>query len=218
MLSILILLSLLAISALIVVLVLYAIDRIKRIESVTESLIREGAERETERPRVQGPFGGYKGKELWDIMTGKISDKLSGEEIEAERQRFGAVLEKAVKLVFEDGLSDGKAGNPKQTPKNERMVKTLRGSVMSWLPSREVSTIYISAYESARANPEDRERLQANLLESIQGIFRQADIDVPPGLSRLTQHNEDGRPDEKMELTPSLPDNSLEPDHPPSAS
>jgi hypothetical protein len=100
-------------------------------------------------------------------------------------------LEKAVRLAFEDGLSDGAAGNPRQNPRNERMVKTLRGSVMSWLPSREVSTIYTSAYETARATPEDRERLQANLAESINGIFRQADIDVPPALMRMI-HQEEG--------------------------
>jgi hypothetical protein len=186
-----ILLTLLAISASIVVLVLYAIDRIKRVEAVAESLARVSDEVTSEKPKVKGPFGGYKGKELWDIMTGKLTDKLSGEEIEEERQRFGAVLEKAVRLAFEDGLSDGAAGNPRQNPRNERMVKTLRGSVMSWLPSREVSTIYTSAYETARATPEDRERLQANLAESINGIFRQADIDVPPALMRMI-HQEEG--------------------------
>jgi hypothetical protein len=186
-----ILLTLLAISASIVVLVLYAIDRIKRVEAVAESLARVSDEVTSEKPKVKGPFGGYKGKELWDIMTGKLTDKLSGEDIEEERQRFGAVLEKAVRLAFEDGLSDGAAGNPRQNPRNERMVKTLRGSVMSWLPSREVSTIYTSAYETARATPEDRERLQANLAESINGIFRQADIDVPPALMRMI-HQEEG--------------------------
>ncbi|MDA0687568.1 MAG: hypothetical protein O2948_02900 [Proteobacteria bacterium] len=185
--NLLILLTLLAISASIVVLVLYAIDRIKRVEAVAESLARESDGVTGEKPKTKGPFGGYKGKELWDIMTGKLTDKLSGEEIEEERQRFGAVLEKAVRLAFEDGLSDGAAGNPKQNPRNERMVKTLRGSVMSWLPSREVSTIYTSAYETARATSEDRERLQANLAESINGIFRQADIDVPPALMRMIQ-------------------------------
>ncbi len=189
--NLLILLTLLAISASIVVLVLYAIDRIKRVEAVAESLARESDEVTSEKPKVKGPFGGYKGKELWDIMTGKLTDKLSGEEIEEERQRFGAVLEKAVRLAFEDGLSDGAAGNPRQNPRNERMVKTLRGSVMSWLPSREVSTIYTSAYETARATPEDRERLQANLAESINGIFRQADIDVPLALMRMI-HQEEG--------------------------
>lgn len=189
--NLLILLTLLAISASIVVLVLYAIDRIKRVEAVAESLARENDEVTSEKPKTKGPFGGYKGKELWDIMTGKLTDKLSGEEIEEERQRFGAVLEKAVRLAFEDGLSDGAAGNPRQNPRNERMVKTLRGSVMSWLPSREVSTIYTSAYETARATPEDRERLQANLAESINGIFRQADIDVPPALMRMI-HQEEG--------------------------
>lgn len=189
--NLLILLTLLAISASIVVLVLYAIDRIKRVEAVAESLARESDEVASEKPKVKGPFGGYKGKELWDIMTGKLTDKLSGEEIEEERQRFGAVLEKAVRLAFEDGLSDGAAGNPRQNPRNERMVKTLRGSVMSWLPSREVSTIYTSAYETARATPEDRERLQANLAESINGIFRQADIDVPLALMRMI-HQEEG--------------------------
>jgi hypothetical protein len=189
--NLLILLTLLAISASIVVLVLYAIDRIKRVEAVAESLARVSDEVTSEKPKVKGPFGGYKGKELWDIMTGKLTDKLSGEDIEEERQRFGAVLEKAVRLAFEDGLSDGAAGNPRQNPRNERMVKTLRGSVMSWLPSREVSTIYTSAYETARATPEDRERLQANLAESINGIFRQADIDVPPALMRMI-HQEEG--------------------------
>ena len=183
------LMFLLVSSIFIVVLVLYAIDRIKRIEDVAAALMQVEPEEAAKKPR-DGPFAGYQGKELWDIMTGKEGDKLSSEDIAAERQRFTAVLEKAVKLVFENGRSDGQSGNPKEIPKNERMVKTLRGSVMSWLPSREVSTIYNTAYDSARANPDDQPRLEANLKDSLQSIFRQADLDIPASLTRLMQSRE----------------------------
>ncbi|GAB5501110.1 MAG: hypothetical protein PsegKO_34210 [Pseudohongiellaceae bacterium] len=199
----LVILSFLLVSSVsLVVLLLYVIDRIRRIEDVAEALIRESPAAEKEK-RAEGPFGGYQGKELWDIMSGRSADKLDGDTIEKEHQRYAALVEKAVKLTVEDGHRDGEAGNPKQNPKNERVVKTLRGTIKSWLPSREISTIYNTAYDSARSSSEDLARLEANFQDSVHSIFSQISIDVPDSLARLSHDSmestaEQQNPDDKL--------------------
>lgn len=171
-------------SVIIAILVLYAIGKIKSIEEITKNLIDQGKDNSEKKKDVSGPFGGLEGKELWDVLTGKkVPEDISATEIENFREQYSAVLSKTIKSIFSDGRNDGKFGSTRSVPKNERLIKTLRVAVSSWIPSHELSSLYNCAYDSARAEGEDLERIRMALDDIIGTLFSKVKLPAPESAS-----------------------------------
>ena len=189
-------------SVIIAILVLYAIGKIKSIEEITKNLIDQGKGISEKKKDVSGSFGGLEGKELWDALTGKkVPDDLGGSEIENYREQYSPVLFKTIKSIFSDGRNDGKFGSTRSVPKNERLIKTLRITVSCWIPSHELSSLYNCAYDSARAEGDDLERIRMALDDIIGALFSKVKLPTPesPSESLLGKSSSDlleGNPQE----------------------
>ncbi len=171
-------------SVIIAVLVLYAIGKIRSIEEVTQRLVSEGKIVGEKNADASGPFAGLEGKPLWDVLTEKtIPDNINASDIEGFRERYAPVLSKTIKSIFVDGNSDGKFGATRSVPKNERLIKTLRITISSWLPSHELSSLYNSAYDSARAEGEELKRVRMALDDIVGSLYSKVKLPAPVGVS-----------------------------------
>jgi len=170
-------------SVLIMVLVLYAIGKIRDIEGITNRLTGRESEPAAAKVDPNAPFAGLDGKPLWDMLAGRsVPAGVTAAEIEGFRKKYAPILNKAIKMVYAHGQNDGQCGNSRSTPKNERPVKTLRNTVLAWLPSHEVSGLYNAAYDSARAEGDDLARARMNLEELCSSLFSKLNIAIPSGL------------------------------------
>jgi hypothetical protein len=178
-----IVLAVLVISSIfITVLVLYAIGKIRNIEELTNQLMARAGEPAAAEVDPNSPFAGLDGKALWDMLAGRsVPPGVAAAELEGFRKKYAPILSKAIKMVCADGQSDGQFGNSRSTPKNERSVKTLRNTVMAWLPSHEVSGLYNAAYDSARAEGDDLVRVRMSLEELSSSLFSKLHIAMPSG-------------------------------------
>jgi hypothetical protein len=166
-------------SILVSISVIYAIGKIKSIEEASNKLISTG------KPGVSqaGPFHNLEGKPLWDMLSGKtLPDGVNQDDVENYREEYAPVLLKAIKLVFAEGQNDGKFGQPRAAPKNERQVKTLRMSINSWLPSQDISSLYNAGYDSCRADGNESSRLRMTLAEVAGSLFAKLQLPTPPGI------------------------------------
>ncbi len=178
-----IVLTILSISSiLITVLVLYAIGKIRNIEELTNQLMARASDPAVAKVDPNAPFAGLDGKPLWDMLAGRLVPAgVSAAELEGFRKKYAPILNKALNMVYADGQSDGQFGNSRTTPKNERPVKTLRNTVLAWLPSHEVSGLYNAAYDSARAEGDDLARARMSLEELSSSLFSKLNIAMPSG-------------------------------------
>jgi hypothetical protein len=171
-------------STVIAILVLYAIGKIRSIEEVTRQLMASGASGEAPVVKAKGPFNGLEGKALWDMLSGKtVPEGVKADEIEQFRTQYAPVLLNSIKAAFNEGLNDGKFGQPRGNPKNDRQIKTLRVSINSWLPSHELSSLYNVGYDSARAEGDERARLRMTIVEVVQSLYGKLKIAEAPGLA-----------------------------------
>lgn len=165
------------------ILLLYAIGKIKSIEESTKQSFSSGKQVPENGARPLGPFNNLEGKALWDMLSGKtIPEGVSQTDLEQYREQYAPVVLKAIKSAFADGENDAKFGQPRAAPKNERLVKTLRLSVNSWLPSHDVSSLYNTGYDSFRAEGDERSRLRMTLGEVAGSLFSRLQLPTPPGL------------------------------------
>ena len=197
--SLIVLTALVISSILIAVLVLYAIGKIRNIEDITNQLIAHANEPAAAKVDPNAPFEGLDGKPLWDMLAGRLVPAgVAAAELEGFRKRYAPILTKAIKMVYEDGLSDGQRGDSRSIPKNERPVKTLRDAVLAWLPSHEVSGLYNAAYDSARAQGDDLARVRMSLEEHSISLFSKLNIGIPSKFLDSLQPSSRGAEDEGL--------------------
>jgi len=173
-------------TASITVLVLYAVGKIRSLEEITRQLMDQHGGGTGSAASAGGnvPFNGLQGKPLWDVLAGKsVPEGLNAADIEQFREQYAPVLLKTIRSLFAEGSSDGKFGAARATPKSERLVKTLRFAVSSWLPSQELNSLYNVAYDSARAQSEELNRLRMALEETIAALYGRIKLPVPGGLA-----------------------------------
>jgi hypothetical protein len=172
-------------TASITVLVLYAVGKIRSLEEITRQLMdQQGGAGSSASGGSNVPFNGLQGKPLWDMLAGKsVPEGLNAADIEQFREQYVPVLLKTIRSLFAEGCSDGKFGAARATPKSERLVKTLRFAVSSWLPSQELNSLYNVAYDSARAQSEELNRLRMALEETIATLYGKIKLPVPTGLA-----------------------------------
>lgn len=170
-------------SILVAILVLYAIGKISSIEQATRQMIPPAESQSTKGGVGPGAFNGLEGKALWDMLSGKSTlEGVTQGDLEAFKEKYAPVLLKAVKATFTDGQNDGKFGQPRANPKNDRPIKTLRFSLNTWLPSHEVSSLYNAGYDSVRAEGDERARLRLTLEEVVGSLFAKLQMSTPSGL------------------------------------
>lgn len=181
----LIILMVVVLSSLVVtVLVLYAIGKISSIEQLTSQLMSQGEQSPSKEKLRSGPFNGLQGKALWDMLSEKnVPADGEDSDLEPMREQYTPVLLKTIKSVFSEGVSDGKFGQPRGTPKNERPIKTLRLNITTWMPSQELSSLYNIGYDCVNADRDERARLSKTLEEVIGAIFSKIKTPAPAGLA-----------------------------------
>lgn len=166
-----------------VVLIIYLIDRVNRLEKMAS--ISSSSEKDKRPSNADNTFLGLSGKGLWDAMCGKPPEGFNSNDLVALKPRYEHVLKKHVVEVFNQGRNHSQSGDISKKPSPTFEVKTLRGSIESWMPPQHVSTIYNVGYESVNANEEDLMRLATSLDESTGLIYSRADITMAQPFSSL---------------------------------
>jgi hypothetical protein len=174
-------LAFIAIGLLVVlVFIIYLIDRVNSIEKETRQFAQ--ALHEKKEPVSVGPFAGLSSKKLWDAMTGRVPDGLDPSLLVEVRERYEAVLQKHIELLFQEGVQDGKRGMSGE-PKNTKTITNLRGSVESWLPTAQVNTIYKCGLDSSQLPPDQWAPVRQALDEAGQALYAKALVPLPSPLS-----------------------------------
>lgn len=164
------LLALIALGLLVlVVMVIYLMDKVGDLEK------KALAGQEKAAARDPGPFGGLSGKKLWDALSGKAPDALDEATLGEVRERYATVLSKHIEALFNEGVSDARMGIA-ATPKNTRMISTLRHSVESWLPASQVSAIYQCGQDLAQKPAEGLAELGQKLDEACGVLYQMVQL------------------------------------------
>jgi len=159
---------------LLLVLIIYLVDRVNALEINTRQA-QDNAPKS--KPADAGPFGGLSNKKLWDALSGKPPEGWDAERVGDVRERYAPVLHKHIEMLFGEGVGDAKSGLS-GTPRNTRVISTLRGSVESWLPTSENSTIYQCGVDSAQSTPETRPAIQQRLDEACAALHQRVQIEL----------------------------------------
>jgi hypothetical protein len=175
---------------LLLVLVIYLVDRVNTLESNTRNLQQEGRKA---APADAGPFGGLSGKKLWDAMSGKPPEGWDAERVGDIRERYAVVLPKHIEMLFGEGVSDAKSGLS-GTPRNTRMIGTLRGNVESWLPTLQNGVIYQCGVDSSQALPENLAAIRQRLDEACADLYQQTQLSLRQPMSTILMPETVGGP------------------------
>lgn len=174
-------LAFIAIGLLVVlVFIIYLVDRVNAIERETRQVSR--SLNDTKDQPSLGPFAGLSSKKLWDAMTGRVPDGLEPSVLVEVRERYEAVLQKHIELIFQEGVKDGQRGLSGE-PKNTKLISTLRGQVESWLPSAQVNTLYKCGWDSTQLPPDQLESVRMALDEVGQTLYSKALLSLTQPLS-----------------------------------
>jgi hypothetical protein len=163
-----------------VIMVLFLIDKVRKIEEIANTLISNlgitgGA---SINSKIDPSFLNVSGKNLWDTVSEKNNPQnLSVNDIDMLRSKFRTMLEKHLRAVFSQGLSDARNGIPKSLPKTEKTYQTLRGEIEIWIPSQANNTLYNSGFELINATEADVSRIENKLMETLYELFNSVKLD-----------------------------------------
>ena len=122
-----------------VVLLLFVLGKLNWLENATNSMLDKidvfpnTQLTKDASPDVTDPyFYGLTGKKLWSCITESDLTDLSSQEIEEIRPRYAIVLVKALAKFIKDEEDDD------EILRNIRTVKTTRGKIDIWIPSKTV--------------------------------------------------------------------------------
>ena len=176
-----------------VILVASLFDRLNVIEKIASENRITNFSSSTESPSDQnsraaiqksGAFGGLTGDALWEAMTGKDNADVPNEELERMRPRYQFVLTRHIATLFDEGRLDAKQGY-KNDPSKTLLISTLRGSVESWIPPMEASSLYKLGRRSSDAEKSDLEIIKQDLDNIATNLFSQVDLVPSRSLSAL---------------------------------
>jgi len=147
-----------------VVLLLFVLGKLNWLENATNSMLEKidvfpatkigiGSDQNDETDPY---FYGLTGKKLWNCLTEPDDSDLSPQEIDEIRPRYSIVLVKALSkfILGED--------NEEEYLRNIRTVKTTRGKIDIWLPSKVIDSCEnisskISELENINVNEKEEE-------------------------------------------------------------
>jgi len=163
-----------------VVLLLFVLGKLNWLENATNSMLEKidvfpatkigiGSDQNDETDPY---FYGLTGKKLWNCLTEPDDSDLSPQEIDEIRPRYSIVLVKALSkfILGED--------NEEEYLRNIRTVKTTRGKIDIWLPSK-----VIDSCENISSKISELENINAN--EKAEETER--DIDLVEAKKELTK-------------------------------
>jgi hypothetical protein len=129
------------------------------------------------------PFGELSGENLWKAMTGETIEDSNIEvgDVDALRGRYEFILTRHIEALVEEGRFDAK--NQERSPAKPTLrIPMLRGSVESFIPFVEASTLYEFG-QNVETKPEKRDVLAKELDELIGEIFNQAGLELKISLA-----------------------------------
>tara|TARA_E500000178_G_C17008065_1_gene749196 strand:- start:617 stop:1231 length:615 start_codon:yes stop_codon:yes gene_type:complete len=135
-----------------------------------------------------GAFGVLSGESLWEAMSGNENSKVPSEELERMRPRYQFVLTRHITTLFDEGKLDAKQGF-KNIPGSSLPISTLRGSVESWMPSNEASTLYQLGRKSADLEKNDINIIIQDVDEITKGLFSQVNLNMTKPMSSILLRN-----------------------------
>ena len=163
-----------------VVLLLFVLGKLNWLENATNSMLEKidvfpatkigiGSDQNDETDPY---FYGLTGKKLWNCLTEPDDSELSPQEIDEIRPRYSIVLVKALSkfILGED--------NEEEYLRNIRTVKTTRGKIDIWLPSK-----VIDSCENISSKISELENINVN--EKAEETER--DIDLVEAKKELTK-------------------------------
>lgn len=162
---------------LVIVLVIYLVGRMNDLEKETRSVASKISEANASNPANQGPFAGLNEKKLWDAMTGKAVDGVSGNLLEDVRLRYEPVLSKHIESLFEEGRLDAQMGVA-ASPENVKRINVLRGVVDSWLPPAQCNTIYQCGVDLVQKTADQRPAIRQALDEACKTLYERAQFEL----------------------------------------
>ena len=188
-----------------IVLIIYLIDRVNILEKMTLGN-RPSAPEDTVKtdPNADTVFLGLSGKILWDAMSGKTPEGFNDNDLVALKSRYEHVLTKHIELVFKEGVTDRQQGKASAKPKLPASIKTLRGTIDSWIPPQHASAIYKAGFESVNASDIDRTRIASYLDDSTELLFSRTDIALRQAFSEKLLPQTQESSDEPLEELPDL--------------
>ena len=155
-----------------VVLLLFVLGKLNWLENATNSMLekidvfpstKNGIESD-QNDETDPYFYGLTGKKLWNCLTEPDDSDLSPQEIDEIRPRYSIVLVKALSkfILGED--------NEEEYLRNIRTVKTTRGKIDIWLPSK-----VIDSCENISSKISELENINVN--EKAEETERDIDLD-----------------------------------------
>jgi len=163
------------------VLVIYLIDRINTLQRLTR-LLQPDPGPIVADPQKDGPFGDLSGQRLWDALHGAPTEGWDPTAIELIRNRYSLVLRKHIEDLFLEGVIDGRSGR-QQIPSSTRQVRTLRGTVESWIPVESAMTIYKAGWDKSTAPAEALPTVRISLDQAAEGLYNMVAIKLPRPMS-----------------------------------
>jgi len=178
-----------------VVLLLFVLGKLNWLENATNSMLEKidvfpatkigiGSDQNDETDPY---FYGLTGKKLWNCLTEPDDSDLSPQEIDEIRPRYSIVLVKALSkfILGED--------NEEEYLRNIRTVKTTRGKIDIWLPSKVIDSCEnisskISELENINVNEkaEETER-DIDLVETKKELTKIIEQDIETLINDLVK-------------------------------
>jgi hypothetical protein len=167
--------------AAIAILIVYLIDRVNNLQRLTR-LLQPDAPSTGAPTEAEGPFGDLAGQRLWAALSGVPTEGWDQTALDLVRNRYTLVLRKHIEDLFYEGLMHGKAGT-QLIPSPSRSIRTLRGTVESWIPVEHAMTIYKAGLDVATGPPETLAAVRNSLDAAVDGLFNAVSIKLARPMS-----------------------------------
>ena len=176
----------------------------KKRQMAAEKAAENGAGQTKEPPKSDHIFHDLEGEALFYAMIGEYHQDL--EFSEDARKRFELVVRKHILEILE------RAKEGERALDSETTIRTLRGSVRSWLPQDVVGSLLIQGNILA-TNPKDEKAIQS-IQSTIDRLYMQLGYQSPNDLLGL---NDDQAPEQEQEVDGQMTEHNDEPKRPPGA-
>lgn len=176
----------------------------KKRQMAAEKAAENGAGQTKDPPKSDHIFHDLEGEALFYAMIGEYHQDL--EFSEDARKRFELVVRKHILEILE------RAKEGERALDSETTIRTLRGSVRSWLPQDVVGSLLIQGNILA-TNPKDEKAIQS-IQSTIDRLYMQLGYQSPNDLLGL---NDDQAPEQEQEVDGQMTEHNDEPKRPPGA-